>query len=53
MVGWYKLGLTPEEITDRSANLARAHAALAYNHANREQVEADLATEEAEGDQAE
>jgi uncharacterized protein (DUF433 family) len=53
--GWYKLGLTPEEISHRIGhlNLAQVHAALAYYHANREQVEADLATEEAEGDQAE
>ena len=55
VVGWYKLGLTPEEISDRIGhlNLAQVHAALAYYHANREQVEADLAAEEAEGDQAE
>jgi uncharacterized protein (DUF433 family) len=53
VVGWYKLGLTPEEITDRIANLARVHAALAYNRADRGQVETALAVEEAEGDQAE
>jgi uncharacterized protein (DUF433 family) len=53
VVGWYKLGLTPEEISDRIGhlNLAQVHAALAYYHANREQVEADLAAEEAEDDQ--
>lgn len=55
MVGWYKLGLTPEEISDRIGhlNLAQVHAALAYYHANREQVEADVAAEEAEDDEAE
>ena len=55
VIGWYKLGLTPEEISDRIGhlNLAQVHAALAYYHANREQVEADLAAEEAEDDQAE
>jgi uncharacterized protein (DUF433 family) len=55
VVGWYKLGLTPEEISDRIGhlNLAQVHAALAYYHANREQVEVDLATEEAEDDEAE
>ena len=55
VVGWYKLGLTPEEISDRIGhlNLAQVHAALAYYHANREQVEADVATEEAEDDEAE
>lgn len=54
VVGWYKLGLTPEEISDRIGHLtlAQVHAALAYYHANREQVEADLAAEEAEEDQA-
>ena len=55
VVGWYKLGLTAEEISDRIGhlNLAQVHAALAYYHANREQVEARLAAEEAEDDQAE
>jgi uncharacterized protein (DUF433 family) len=55
VVGWYKLGLTPEEISDRIGNLtlAQVHAALAYYHANREQVEAGLAAEEAEDDRAE
>ena len=54
VVGWYKLGLTPEEISDRIANLnlAQVHAALAYYHANRGQVETDLAAEEAEDDEA-
>jgi uncharacterized protein (DUF433 family) len=55
VVGWYKLGLMPEEICDRIGHvtLAQVHAALAYYHANREQVEAGLAAEEAEDDQAE
>ena len=55
VAGWYKLGLTPEEISDRIGhlNLAQVHAALAYYHASRGQVEAGLAAEEAEGDQAE
>lgn len=55
VVGWYKLGLTPEEISERIGhlNLAQVHAALAYYHANREQVEADLTADEAEDDQAE
>jgi len=44
VVGWYRLGLTPEEISDRIGhlNLAQVYAALAYYHANREQVEAAL-----------
>jgi uncharacterized protein (DUF433 family) len=55
VVGWYKLGLAPEEISDRIGhlNLAQVHAALAYYHANRGKVEVDAATEEAEDDEAE
>ncbi len=55
VVGWYKLGLTPEEISDRIGhiNLAQVHAALAYYHANREQIEAALAAEEADDDRVE
>ena len=50
IVGWYKLGLSPEEIADQIEHLALAqvYAALAYYHANREEIEADLAAEEAE-----
>jgi uncharacterized protein (DUF433 family) len=50
IVGWYKLGLTPEEIARRVGHLslAQVHAALAYYHANREAIEADIAAEEAE-----
>lgn len=45
---WYKLGLTPEEIADQFGHLslAQVHAALTYYHANREEIEADLAAEE-------
>ncbi len=48
IVGWYKLGLSPEEIADRIGHLslAQVHAALAYYHANREAIEVDLAAEE-------
>ena len=55
VIGWYKLGLTPEEIGDRIGHLdlAQIHAALAYYHANRELMEADLADEEADDDEAE
>ena len=55
VIGWYKLGLTPEEIGDRIGHLdlAQVHAALAYYHANREQVEIDMAAEEADDDEAE
>ena len=55
VVIWYKLGLTPEEIADRIGHLslAQVHAALAYYHANREEIETALAAEEAEADQLE
>jgi uncharacterized protein (DUF433 family) len=50
IVGWYKLGLTPEEIVDRVGHLslAHVHAALAYYHANQEEIESDMAAEDAE-----
>ena len=46
---WYKMGLTPEEIATQYGHLslAQVHAALAYYHANPEEIEADLAQEEA------
>ena len=48
VVGWYKLGLTPEEIAERVGHLslAQVHAALAYYHANRDEIEADIQDEE-------
>ena len=50
IVGWYKLGLTPEEIADRVGHLSlsHVHAALAYYHANYDEIEADIATGDAE-----
>jgi len=53
LVGWYKLGLPPEEIADRVGHLtlAQVHAALACYHANQEEIEADIAAEEAEAEQ--
>lgn len=55
IVGWYKLGLTPEEIADRigHVSLAHVHAALAYYHANREEIEADMAAEDTEAERLE
>ena len=55
VVIWYKLGFSPEEIADRIGHLslAQVHAALAYYHANREAIEADLAAEAAEADRLE
>lgn len=45
---WYKLGYAPEEIAERIGHLSvgQVYAALAYYHANREEIEADLATED-------
>ena len=50
IVGWYQLGLSPEEITERVGHLslAQVHAALAYYHANRPEIDADIAAEDAE-----
>ncbi len=55
IVGWYKLGLTVEEIVAEIPHLtlAQVHAALAYYHANREEIERDIAEEEAEAEQLE
>ena len=51
IVGWYKMGMDPEEIAldYPHLTLAQVHAALAYYHANREEIEADIAQEEAAG----
>jgi uncharacterized protein (DUF433 family) len=48
IVGWYKMGMTPEEIAFEYPHLtlAQVHAALAYYHANREEIEADIAQED-------
>jgi uncharacterized protein (DUF433 family) len=48
VVGWYKMGMTPEDIALEYPHLtlAQVHAALAYYHANREEIEADIAQEE-------
>lgn len=50
IVGWYKLGLTPEEIPARMGhlNLAQVYAALTYYHLNVDEIEADIAKEDAE-----
>ena len=47
IVEWYKLGLSPEEIAHEIGHitLAQVFAALAYYHANREEIEADLVNE--------
>lgn len=52
---WYKQGYSAEEIADQISHLtlAQVYAALAYYHANRDQIDADIAAEEAEGDRLE
>lgn len=48
IVGWYKLGLSPEEIAEEFGHvtLAQVHAALAYYHANQVEIEAIIAAED-------
>ena len=48
ITGWYKMGMTAEEITFEYPHLtlAQVNAALAYYHANREEIEADIAQED-------
>lgn len=55
IVGWYKLGLTPEEIRNEYGHLslAQVYAALTYYHANRDEIEADITREEAQAKQFE
>ncbi len=47
---WYKQGYTSEQIADEyeHLSLAQVYAALAYYHANQAEIEADIATEDAE-----
>jgi len=53
IVGWYKLGLSPEEIAEEFGHLtlAQVHAALAYYHANRAEIESAIAADDAEADE--
>jgi uncharacterized protein (DUF433 family) len=55
IVGWYKLGLTPEQIADELGHLslAQVYAALAFYHANRDEIEAASAAEEETADRLE
>ncbi len=52
IAGWYKMGRSPEEIADQYGHLtcAQVYAALAYYHANRDEIDAEMAAEEAEYD---
>lgn len=55
VVGWYKLGLSPEDIADRIGHLslAQVYTALSYYHANREEIEGDIAADEVETERLE
>jgi uncharacterized protein (DUF433 family) len=55
LVVWYKQGYTPEEIADQYPHLtlAQVYTALAYYHANCEEIEAELAAEKIEADRLE
>lgn len=48
IVIWYQQGSTPEQIVDQFGHLtlAQVYAALAYYHANRDEIDADLAEED-------
>lgn len=52
---WYKQGLSAEEIADRIGHLTltQVYAALTYYHANRDEIDADIAAEAAEADRIE
>lgn len=51
----YKEGLSAEEIADEIPHLtlAQVYGALAYYHANKDEIEADLAAQEAEAERLE
>jgi uncharacterized protein (DUF433 family) len=55
LVRWYNLGMSAEEIAAQYPHLqlAQVYAALAYYHANREEMESHMAAEEAESDRIE
>jgi uncharacterized protein (DUF433 family) len=50
VAGWHRLGMSPEDIAAQYGHLslAQVHAALAYYHANRAEIDADLQEEAAE-----
>jgi uncharacterized protein (DUF433 family) len=55
IVRWYKLGMSAEEIAAEypHLSLAQVYGALAYYHANRVDMDAHMAAEEAESDRIE
>jgi uncharacterized protein (DUF433 family) len=52
---WYQQGYTAEEIADQypHLNLAQIYAALAYYHANSDEIRAEMEAEKKEFDQLE
>jgi uncharacterized protein (DUF433 family) len=52
---WYKQGYSAEEIADQISHLtlSQVYAALTYYHTNREEIDGDIAAEEAEADRIE
>jgi len=43
VIGYYKLGFSPEETADQmDLDLASVYAALAYYHLNQDEIEADV-----------
>jgi uncharacterized protein (DUF433 family) len=55
IVGWYQLGFSPDEIQAQIPHLtlAQIHAALSYYHANRQAMDQEMATEDAEEERLE
>jgi uncharacterized protein (DUF433 family) len=55
VVRYYKLGMSPEEIVAEypHLSLAQVYGALAYYHANRDEMDLHMAAEEAESDRIE
>jgi len=52
---WYQMGLSPDELPTRIGHLtlAQVYAALAYYPANRADIDADLAADDAETERLE
>ena len=56
IIGWYKLGLTAEEIVEQyegHLSLAQIYAALSYYHSNQEEIDNAMAMNEQEADRLE
>jgi uncharacterized protein (DUF433 family) len=53
IAGWHNMGLAPEEIAAKMEHLtlAQIHAALTYYHANRDEIDSDIAAEDAAVDE--